>query len=400
MTIRQSHVVNIYDDSLIYKGLSQAYGINSMWNFINSFNNTQETIQTYLSKQRIPPTMPPQLTEVDTLTIHAIVNDEIDQISPSPHPSIKHAQSFLGAPLTPLPASAQPGGAKLQMRMDTLCCGAHGLSLLITVSKDGKEHTLLFDTGPEEAVWERNARRLGLDVAKVERIVLSHWHRDHSGGLLGAVRMVEGAKAATATSEEKGKVVVDLHPERPDFRGIRAHEIIALEADPSFSEIEDAGAEVFKSAEAHTVLDDMFLVSGEIPRRTAYEGGIRGGVRFSEKKGWETDELIMDERLVMCNLKGKGLVVFTGCSHAGVVNVSRHAMELGGGVPLYTVVGGYHLADGAPEKLQKSLEDLKALEPKVLMPGHCTGWRFKVAIEKEMPGCMAPIFGGTKYELI
>ncbi|XDG02909.1 hypothetical protein ABKA04_002524 [Annulohypoxylon sp. FPYF3050] len=340
------------------------------------------------------------LAEVDSLTIHAIVNDEIDQISPSPHPAIKHPQSFLGAPLTPIPTGAQPAGAKCQMRMDTLCCGAHGLSLLITVTKDGKSHTLLFDAGPEEAVWERNASRLGLDVTKIERIVLSHWHRDHSGGMLSAVRMIEQAKAKKAAAGQQEKVVVDLHPNRPEYRGIKAHEIISLEADPTFAEIEEAGAEMFKSGEAHTVLDDTFLVSGEIPRRTEYEGGIRGGVRFSTEGGWETDELIMDERLVMCNLKGRGLVVFTGCSHAGVVNVSRHAKELGGGVPLYTVVGGYHLADGSPEKLQKSLADLKALEPKVLMPGHCTGWRFKVAIEKDMPGCMAPIFGGTKYELI
>ncbi|KAI2473331.1 Metallo-hydrolase/oxidoreductase [Annulohypoxylon bovei var. microspora] len=341
--------------------------------------------------------MTPKLAEVDSLTIQAIVNDEIDQISPSPHPAIKHSQSFMGAPLTPFAADAQPGGAKLQMRMDTLCCGAHGLSLLITVTKDGKSHTLLFDAGPEEAVWERNVTRLGLDPSAIERIVLSHWHRDHSGGILSAVRMIEGAKKSLENAE---KVVVDLHPDRPEYRGVKINQIVSLEPDPTFAEVEEAGAAVFKSGEVHTALDDTFLVSGAIPRQTAYEGGIRGGVRLNARGEWETDELIMDERLVMCNLKGRGLVVFTGCSHAGVVNVSRHAMELGGGAPLYTVVGGYHLADGSPEKLRCSLQDLKALEPKVLMPGHCTGWRFKVAIEKEMPGCMAPIFGGTKYELI
>ncbi|KAI1388388.1 Metallo-hydrolase/oxidoreductase [Hypoxylon trugodes] len=342
----------------------------------------------------------PKLTEVDTLTIHAIVNDEIDQISPSPHPSIKHPQSFMGAPLRPLAEGTQRGGAKLQMRMDTLCCGAHGLSLLVTATKDGKSHTLLFDAGPEEAVWERNVTRLGLDPGRIERVVLSHWHRDHSGGLLSAVRMIEDAKKKGGNGEV-GKVVVDVHPDRPEFRGVMTSEPISLEPDPSFEEIENAGAELVRSDEVHTALDDMFLISGEIPRLTEYEGGIRGGIRYNTENGkWETDELIMDERLVMCNLKGKGLVVFTGCSHAGVVNVSRHAIELGGGAPLYTVVGGYHLADGGPEKLELSMRDLKALEPKVLMPGHCTGWRFKVAIEKEMPGCMAPIFGGTKYELV
>ncbi|KAI0131204.1 Metallo-hydrolase/oxidoreductase [Daldinia grandis] len=339
----------------------------------------------------------PKLAEVDSLTIQAIINDEIDQISPSPHPAVKHPQSFLGAPLRPLPADVQRGGAKLQMRMDTLCCGAHGLSLLITVTKDGKSHSLLFDTGPEEAVWESNVTRLGLDPSNIERIVLSHWHRDHSGGMATAVRMIEAAKTGSDLTK---KVVVDVHPDRPEFRGVMAHEPISLEPDPSFAEIEEAGATVFKSDAVHTALDDTFLISGSIPRLTSYEGGIPNGIRFNSAGQWEKDELIMDERLVMCNLKGRGLVVFTGCSHAGVVNVSRHAIELGGGVPLYTVVGGYHLADGSPEKLQKSLEDLKALEPKVLMPGHCTGWRFKVAIEKEMPGCMAPIFGGTRYELV
>ncbi|KAI0181886.1 Metallo-hydrolase/oxidoreductase [Hypoxylon sp. FL1284] len=346
--------------------------------------------------------MASQLAEVDSLTIHAIVNDEIDQISPSPHPAVRHPQSFMGAPLKPLPADAGRGGAALEMRMDGLCCGAHGLSLLITATKDGKQHSLLFDAGPEEAVWERNASRLGLDTAAIERIVLSHWHRDHSGGILSAVRMIEAAKEKKEDVAAAGsdKVVVDLHPDRPDCRGIMASAPISLEPDPTFAEIEGAGAAVFASGNAHTVLDDTFLVSGSIPRRTSYEGGIRGGIRLTSEGSWEKDELIMDERLVMCNLKGRGLVVFTGCSHAGVVNVARHAIELGGGAPFYTLVGGYHLADAPPEKRENSLKDLKALNPQVLMPGHCTGWRFKVAIEKEMPGCMAPIFGGTKYELI
>ncbi|KAI1472044.1 Metallo-hydrolase/oxidoreductase [Daldinia caldariorum] len=339
----------------------------------------------------------PQLAAVDSLTIHVIINDEIDPISPSPHPAVKHPQSFMGAPLRPLPTDAQRGGAKLQMRMDTLCCGAHGLSLLITATRAGTSHSLLFDAGPEEAVWESNAARLGLDPGAIERIVLSHWHRDHSGGMAAAIRTVEAAKR---TSERAPKVVVDVHPDRPEFRGVMAHEPISLEPDPSFAEIEEAGATVSRSDEVHTALDDMFLISGPIPRLTSYEDGIPNGIRLNSEGRWEKDELITDERLVMCHLKGRGLVVFTGCSHAGVVNVSRHAIELGGGVPLYTVVGGYHLADGSAEKLQRSLEDLKALGPKVLMPGHCTGWRFKVAIEKDMPGCMVPVFGGTKYELV
>ncbi|KAK6841292.1 hypothetical protein PG990_006697 [Apiospora arundinis] len=357
------------------------------------------------------------LVEVDSITIQVIVNDEIDQISPSPHPGVRHPQSFMGAPLTTLSSAdiTDRGGATREMRMDTLCCGAHGLSLLITAAKKDeatgqllKSHSLLFDAGPEGEVWERNVRRLGLDVGAIEHMVLSHWHRDHSGGLVSAVKMIS-AKARGKTTGP-APVVVDVHPERPAFRGVmipQTQEPISLQADPTVQELQDAGASVRSESQTHTVLDDMFLVSGEIPRETDYEGGIRGGITFNETSGeWEADELIMDERFVMCYLKGKGLVVFTGCSHAGVVNVSRHAVRLGGGgngegkVPLYSVVGGYHLADASQEKMDKSMRDLKALKPEILMPGHCTGWRFKVRVESEMPGHMVPIFGGTKYELV
>lgn len=96
-------------------------------------------------------------------------------------------------------------------------------------------------------------------------------------------------------------------------------------------------------------------------------------------------------------LAGKGIVVFTGCSHAGVVNASRHAVELGGGTPLYAVMGGYHLADADQAHIQSTAADLKALDTQVLLTGHCTGWRAKFEIQNQMPGQLVPSFVGSQF---
>jgi 7,8-dihydropterin-6-yl-methyl-4-(beta-D-ribofuranosyl)aminobenzene 5'-phosphate synthase len=278
--------------------------------------------------------------------------------------------------------------------MENICCSAHGLSLLVTGVKDDVSRTMLFDTGPEGRALELNARRLKVvdELGDVERVVLSHWHRDHSGGMVRAVEMVHEGKRGAGGIKEERTVVVDLHPNRPEVRGVKAPSVgqtIALGKDPTFGEIEDAGAVVEKSDQPHAVLGGMFVVSGEIPRVTDYEVGLRYGVRL-EGGRWVEDCLIRDERLVMCRVKGKyihgdvillvldvlrdrrehchlliviliagkGIVVFTGCSHAGVVNAARHAVELGGGdLPLYAVMGGYHLADAEASTIQSECLD-------------------------------------------
>ncbi|KAF5252831.1 hypothetical protein FANTH_2155 [Fusarium anthophilum] len=331
----------------------------------------------------------PSLIEVDSLDIHVLINDEIDQISPSPNPRVQHAQSFAGVPLNPVSDPSSRGGARLEMPMRNICCGAHGLSLFITAKKGNKSNTLLFDTGPEEGVFEKNVQRLRLPMPEIGAIVLSHWHRDHSGGLLSAIRLASRGRS------DGGQVIVALPPDKPALRGIMFDQPISLEPDPTIDEINSAGGKTVVLNEALTVLDDTFLISGEIPRQTEYEGGISGGVRYDPAKDeWIKDELIMEERFVMC----KGLVIFTGCSHAGLINIARHAKAIDDS-PIYAIVGGYHLADASPDKMDQSMKDLKDLEPVLLMPGHCTGWRFKGLIEKEMPGQMAPLFGGTKYTL-
>lgn len=116
--------------------------------------------------------------------------------------------------------------------------------------------------------------------------------------------MIKDAKKAQGRSDD---LVIDLHPDRPAYRGMAAAEtIVSLEADPTFEEISGAGAVIEKSSDAHTILDDMFLVSGEIPRVTPYETGLKGAVRFDpETKDWYSDEQITDERFLAVNLKGK-----------------------------------------------------------------------------------------------
>ena len=112
--------------------------------------------------------------------------------------------------------------------------------------------------------------------------------------------MINEAKGTTG-------IPVDLHPNRPAYRGFLGPAgPVSLERDPTFEEIEAAGAKVVKNDQPHAILEDMFLVSGEIPRVTPYEKGFQRGLRFSEEtSSWESDELILDERFLMCKVKGK-----------------------------------------------------------------------------------------------
>jgi 7,8-dihydropterin-6-yl-methyl-4-(beta-D-ribofuranosyl)aminobenzene 5'-phosphate synthase len=124
-----------------------------------------------------------------------------------------------------------------------------------------------------------------------------------TGGLLRAIKLINDARRASGKVEA---VKVDLHPTRPDFRGFSIPtSLISLEADPSFEEIRAAGGEIVLSDQPHVILDG-FLVSGEIPRKTAYEQGIRSGMRYQMETGkWSPDPFIMDERFLICCVEGE-----------------------------------------------------------------------------------------------
>lgn len=123
------------------------------------------------------------LVEIDSVEVRVVVDNEVDPLSEYRNEEFEQVTGrFLDIGLSEPPTVKDRGGAQKELRMESLCCGAHGLSLVITAVKDGERKSLLFDTGPEERVWELNAKRIRpLDLAEIEAIHLSHWHRDHSG---------------------------------------------------------------------------------------------------------------------------------------------------------------------------------------------------------------------------
>ena len=153
-----------------------------------------------------------------------------------------------------------------------------------------------------------------------------------------------------------------------------------LNPEPTFEAIESTGGRVTKHAEAH-VLASFFFVSGEIERVTSYEAGFVG--HHTARDGHTVpNPLILDERFLAARVRGRGVSVLSSCSHAGVVNAALGALGAFGGEPIDVILGGYHLAgEGMEPRIEPTVHDLaNRVRPRVVAPGHCTGWRAKAAL--------------------
>ncbi len=328
------------------------------------------------------------LQPVDSLDIRILVDNTTDMLSSTPTNVDSEAVGIF-----------KRGGRMLGGLC--LCCAAHGLSCLITARQGNKSHTVLFDTGPEEMVFERNVSRLSADLGTVDSIVLSHGHWDHAGALLLALNMIL-ARKGSASGTSPGAIPFYGHPEMFHKRAIAlAGGLFRPMVDvPSPDELKSFGADVRLSRDPVSIAEGLFMVSGEIPRVTAFERGFPGQVRQTQDGQWEPDELMMDERWLGIHVKDKGLVVFTACSHAGVVNVLKDAKAKFPDIPIHAVFGGFHLSGPNEAIIEQTVDGLKAFDLKLIGAGHCTGWRAVAALSLAFGDqILAPSAVGKHYHL-
>ena len=327
----------------------------------------------------------PALDAVDGLQIDVIVDNVTDSLSTVP--------SFVETEFAGLTRRRKDAWV---LGGSCLCCAAHGLSCLVRVQRGGTARSLLFDSGPEDRTFEQNVSRLGLDLGTVEAIVLSHGHWDHAGAMLRALQLIRDRNGGR-------EVPYYVHPDMFRTRATRFGKdgLRQMEDVPSVEALTAHGARVIHTTEAQVLLDGLAWLSGEIPRVSSFERGFKGQHRRTlDGKGWELDEVMLDERFLAVHVAGKGIVVFTACSHAGVINVLEHARATFAGTPLYGIVGGLHLSGGNEKIIPETVAALHGFGLTFIAAGHCTGWRATSAIAHAFgDGTLAPLAVGKRLTL-
>jgi 7,8-dihydropterin-6-yl-methyl-4-(beta-D-ribofuranosyl)aminobenzene 5'-phosphate synthase len=252
---------------------------------------------------------------------------------------------------------------KMEVRLTTLSentAGKVGLlaewGLSILVEVDG--YKVLLDTGLDTSA-ARNAATMGIDLSEVDRIVLSHGHRDHTGGLRHVLNAM------------RKEIEVIAHPDIWAAKYSRTFSKKAQYAGIPFAReaLESQGA-VFRLSGRPVWLTDNIVTTGEIPRHTDYEK-IDPELLVKEGGKLRTDPLRDDLALVIKTLMG--LVVVLGCGHRGIINTLHHAQKITGVEQIHMVIGGTHLLHASREQMDLTIAELKRLDVQKIGVSHCTG---------------------------
>jgi 7,8-dihydropterin-6-yl-methyl-4-(beta-D-ribofuranosyl)aminobenzene 5'-phosphate synthase len=265
----------------------------------------------------------------------------------------------------------------------------HGYSVLLDVRRGDKSGKVLFDTGVTRNGIVHNAEVMEIDLRAIQAIVLSHGHADHTLGLAGLL----------ARLGHRGIPLV-LHPDAYLERKVVLPTGVEVQIPPPRKgDLRREGVEVIEEVGPSMLVEDMLLVSGEVPRATPFETGFP--IHWARRsQSWEPDPLILDDQCAIVNLRNRGLVVVTGCGHAGIVNIVRNAQALTGIHQVHAIVGGFHLTGGFFEKIiPHTVQALGAIKPRYLVPGHCTGWSAAFQLAQAMPDAYVPNSVGTTYVL-
>jgi 7,8-dihydropterin-6-yl-methyl-4-(beta-D-ribofuranosyl)aminobenzene 5'-phosphate synthase len=262
----------------------------------------------------------------------------------------------------------------------------HGFSAVVSLYEQDRVRKVLFDFGFSETGALQNARTMGVDLSGVSALVLSHGHIDHHGGLPALLRHL-------------GRKGIELVAHPAAFRCSRylkvSEERVIRLPTPDRERLEREGANIVETARPRALLDGRLIFLGEIPRRTPFEKGL-AKARYRED-GREALDPIEDDSAVVAHVRGRGLVVLSGCAHSGIVNTVAYAREVTGVDRVFAIMGGFHLTSPeAAAAVEPTIEALRAFAPRYIVPTHCTGRTAVARIEQAMPGQFLLNMSGTR----
>ena len=264
----------------------------------------------------------------------------------------------------------------------------HGLSFFLETVIDGKTSACMFDYGLDPLGVMNNIALLGLDIGKANAFSLSHGHWDHFTAAVSILRQNQSripGRTPFYVGEEVFARRYSLRPgttEFADLGQLRKEDIEAL------------GLEVVEVKNPLQIIPGVYI-SGNIKRVTSYEK-VPPTLLVKRGEKPEPDDF-RGEQALFFKVKGKGLVVLSGCAHAGIVNTVKHAQKIAGTDKIHAVMGGFHLINAKPEVIQNTVADIKAMKPDYIVPTHCTGFEAAVAFSREMLNEFILNTAGTQY---
>ena len=266
--------------------------------------------------------------------------------------------------------------------------GQHGLSFLLEAVSGGNIKRILVDVGQNSEALLSNMQTLGIAPSIVNAIVLTHCHYDHTQGISRMLREI-GRK----------DVQVIAHPSifRLHFVTQPYARHVGIMPGDSKVEIEKAGGSLLLTKDPFVIMPGI-MTTGEVKRRTEFEEAPVGLKTI--ENGMVVDDLMLDDISVIANVKDKGLVIVTGCSHAGIVNIANQAIEVAGCNRIEGIIGGLHLVEVSDTVIKRTVEELSKLNVAWISGGHCTGFKAQVELYLAFRERFSPLHTGMQFEFV
>ncbi|HHY47279.1 MAG TPA: MBL fold metallo-hydrolase [Firmicutes bacterium] len=261
----------------------------------------------------------------------------------------------------------------------------HGISFLVEARTGETSKRIVVDVGQNYAALRHNMDLLGINPRDIDMVVLTHCHYDHTTGV-----------AALLTDIGKDDLPVIAHPDsfRLNFVTDPYLRHSGVAQGNQAPDITSNGGRLYLTRDPLQLMPGL-STTGEVPRVTDFEEvGLN---LYTIRNGRTVRDDMIDDISLVANVKDHGIVVITGCSHAGIVNIIRQAMTMYPGEKLDGVVGGFHLLEAPEDRIKRTVEEINKQNPRWISAGHCTGFRAQMALYAGLADRFVPLSCGKEF---